>query len=124
MPPEQEALTRGEGGIDPYKIWPAENFVPISDGEVFTTDGCTLKAIFTPGHANDHMAFTLEEENAMFTGDNVLGIGTAVFKDLHIYLQSLERMKTTTPNRLYPAHGYVCLPYLQTTPAKPLISHT
>jgi glyoxylase-like metal-dependent hydrolase (beta-lactamase superfamily II) len=41
----------------------------------------------------------------MFTGDNVLGIGTAVFTNLHVYLQSLERMKATTPQRLYPAHG-------------------
>ena len=82
MPPEQEALTRGEGGIDPYKIWPAESFVPITDGEVFTTDGCTLKALFTPGHANDHMAFLLEEENAMFTGDTcVLGVSPKAVAD-------------------------------------------
>jgi glyoxylase-like metal-dependent hydrolase (beta-lactamase superfamily II) len=65
MPPEQEKLTRGEGAIDPYKIWPKDKFEPISDGETFSADGCTLKALFTPGHANDHMAFLLEEVSGL-----------------------------------------------------------
>ena len=41
----------------------------------------------------------------MFTADNVLGIGTSVFKDLHVYLASLRRMAEERPGRLYPGHG-------------------
>ncbi|MCJ1312161.1 hypothetical protein MMC25_005835 [Agyrium rufum] len=55
------------------------------------------------------MAFMLEEEGAMFTGDNVLGHGTAVFEDLPAYLASLALMKgkfrVGETGRVYPGHG-------------------
>jgi ribonuclease/clavin/mitogillin len=53
------------------------------------------------------MALILEEEDAMFTGDNVLGQGTAVFEDLSTYLNSLEKMKGMFSGRAYPGHGPV-----------------
>jgi hypothetical protein len=37
----------------------------------------------------------------------VLGVGTAVFNDLHLYLQSLRLMHSQAPKRLYPGHGPV-----------------
>ena len=43
----------------------------------------------------------------MFTGDNVLGHGTAVFEDLAIYIDSLKRMEEQVSGRAYPAHGAV-----------------
>jgi ribonuclease/clavin/mitogillin len=51
------------------------------------------------------MCFVLKEENALFTGDNVLGHGTTVFKDLKDYMESLQRMLELEPERAYPAHG-------------------
>jgi endoribonuclease LACTB2 len=53
------------------------------------------------------MSLILEEEDAMFTGDNVLGQGTAVFEDLSTYLNSLEKMKGMFSGRAYPGHGPV-----------------
>lgn len=50
------------------------------------------------------MAFVLKEENAMFTGDNVLGHGTAVYEDLAVYLDSLSRMREQFHGRAYPGH--------------------
>ena len=50
------------------------------------------------------MAFVLEEESAMFTGDNVLGHGTAVFEELAVYLDSLSRMREQFRGRAYPGH--------------------
>ena len=79
----------------------------ILDGERIRTEGATLRAFHCPGHTVDHMALVLEEEDAMFTGDNVLGHGTAVFEDLAAYMRSLEGMQGQFGGRAYPAHGAV-----------------
>lgn len=81
----------------------------IEDGQIFQADGATLRAFHCPGHTADHMAFILKEEDAMFTGDNVLGHGTAVFENLALYLQSLKLMSQQFSGRAYPAHGALIL---------------
>ena len=53
------------------------------------------------------MSFVLQQEDAMFAGDNVLGHGTAVFEDLAVYLDSLGRMCGQFKGRAYPGHGAV-----------------
>jgi glyoxylase-like metal-dependent hydrolase (beta-lactamase superfamily II) len=53
------------------------------------------------------MAFVLSGEDALFTGDSVLGHGTAVFEDLGIYLHSLAKMEKLVSGRAYPGHGPV-----------------
>jgi glyoxylase-like metal-dependent hydrolase (beta-lactamase superfamily II) len=82
---------------------------PIGEGSVLRTEGATLRAIHAPGHAEDHLCFVLEEEGSLFSGDNVLGIGTTVIPgqggDLRQYLDSLERLLAQEPGIIYPAHG-------------------
>ncbi|PHH58438.1 hypothetical protein CDD81_6030 [Ophiocordyceps australis] len=85
--------------------WPGQR--PISDGQQFTTQGATLTAAHTPGHTQDHMVFILEDEDAMFTADNLLGHGTTVFDDLSLYMASLAKMCTLFSGRAYPGHGAV-----------------
>lgn len=84
-------------------------FSPLEDGALLETEGARLRAIFTPGHALDHLCFLLEEEAAIFTGDNVLGVGSSVIPaetgSMRDYMNSLERLKAENPKRLYPAHG-------------------
>lgn len=84
--------------------------VPLVDNEIICTSGSTLRVLYTPGHASDHVCLYLEEEGVLFTADNVLGIGSAVFTDLHAYLASLHRMQNLAGSgsnllALYPAHG-------------------
>ena len=90
-----------------HKNGPVAGQSDIKDGQKFVVKGATLRAFHCPGHTKDHMAFILEEEDAMFTGDNLLGHGTAVFEDLASYMDSLERMKQQFSGRAYPAHGAV-----------------
>jgi glyoxylase-like metal-dependent hydrolase (beta-lactamase superfamily II) len=82
---------------------------PIGEGSVVRTEGATLRAIHAPGHAEDHLCFVLEEEGALFSGDNVLGIGTTLIPaeggDLLQYLASLDRLLAQKPGVIYPAHG-------------------
>eukprot|EP00435_Cladocopium_sp_Y103_P044929 s3490_g12.t1 len=75
------------------------------DLEELHCEGATLKVLFTPGHANDHVCLFLEEEGALFTGDNVLGWGTGTFQDMQSYMNSLKRMAAQGARVLYPAHG-------------------
>ena len=77
-------------------------------------DGASLRAFFSPGHTQDHMSLVLEEEDAMFTGDNVLGVGTTNFEDLLTYIQSLEKMRGQFKGRAYPGHG----PVIEDGPSK------
>ena len=95
--------------------WPGHDeryeldLTPIRGGDVFRAEGVTLRAIHTPGHAQDHICFYLEEERALFTGDVVLGAGTTVIPldggDMADYLASLERMLELELERIYPGHG-------------------
>ncbi|KAL7308314.1 hypothetical protein PS15m_012178 [Mucor circinelloides] len=77
------------------------------DNQVFKAQDTTLRVIYTPGHTKDHCTFWLEEEEALFTADCVLGQGTAVFDDLSEYITGLQRLITFQPKQLYPGHGPV-----------------
>ncbi|KAK4983450.1 hypothetical protein LTR50_007225 [Elasticomyces elasticus] len=92
-------------GATIFKNQPSQGQHNITDGQKFRTEGATLRAFHCPGHAVDHMALILEEEDAMFTGDNVLGQGTAVFEDLATYMSSLEKMQHQFSGQAYPGHG-------------------
>jgi glyoxylase-like metal-dependent hydrolase (beta-lactamase superfamily II) len=95
--------------------WPGNDekyeleLTPIGDGARIATPGATLRAVHAPGHAQDHLCFMLEEEGSLFSGDNVLGVGTTVIPahggDLLDYLGSLERLLEESPGAIYPAHG-------------------
>lgn len=77
------------------------------DNDVVKTDGATLKLIYTPGHTTDHLVVNLEEENAIFCGDCVLGHGSSVFEDLYNYMNSLEKIYSLKSSCLYPGHGAI-----------------
>lgn len=81
----------------------------LADGDPVHTEGATLRAIHTPGHCIDHLCFVFEEERSLFSGDNILGIGTTVIPartgSLRDYMSSLRRVLEEEPAVIYPAHG-------------------
>ncbi|RMD39690.1 hypothetical protein DV735_g5450, partial [Chaetothyriales sp. CBS 134920] len=88
-----------------YKNDPEQGQRNIYDGQVFKVQGATVRALHTPGHSEDHMCFILEEEQAMFTGDNVLGHGTSAVEDLGTFMVTLQKMIDQGCGIGYSAHG-------------------
>ena len=81
----------------------------IRDGDVITGDGWTLEAVHTPGHTSNHLCFGLREENALFSGDHVMGWSTTVVSppdgDMFAYMNSLEKLLARSEGLYYPTHG-------------------
>ncbi|KAL4715149.1 hypothetical protein ACJJTC_012196 [Scirpophaga incertulas] len=79
----------------------------LSDGQELKVEGATVKVHHTPGHTTDHIILTMAEENVLFSGDCILGEGTAVFEDLHSYMRSLHKILELKPETVYPGHGNI-----------------
>jgi len=83
--------------------------VAVSDGDVLTGKGWTLAAIETPGHTSNHICWALAEENALFSGDHIMGWSTTVVSppdgDMDAYLASLTKVKQCGFSTLWPTHG-------------------
>lgn len=90
-----------------YKNQPSKTQQPIYDGQIFRVEGATVRAVHAPGHSDDHMCFVVEEDNAMCTGDNILGHGTAAVEQLSTWMDSLRIIKAHNCQIGYPAHGVV-----------------
>ena len=78
-------------------------------GDVIAGKGWTLEAIHTPGHTSNHLCYALREENAVFTGDHVMGWSTSVIGppdgQLGAYLDSLRLLLDRDDAVYWPTHG-------------------
>jgi recombination protein RecT len=103
----------------------ASAFTPdlsLLDGEVLLLSSSTandashsLRVIFTPGHAANHVCLLLEEDGLLFSGDHILNGSTTVIDppDGHMgqYLHSLDVLAVQCTEMqvefILPAHGHV-----------------
>jgi glyoxylase-like metal-dependent hydrolase (beta-lactamase superfamily II) len=80
----------------------------ISDGWDADTGDGRLRAHHTPGHADGHLVFQVDDGGDVICGDLVAGEGTIVLVppegDLQVYLDSLARVRPFAAT-LHPAHG-------------------
>jgi glyoxylase-like metal-dependent hydrolase (beta-lactamase superfamily II) len=100
----EEGVTIEEGGD--------RDFMPdvrVKDGEIIRGDGFTFECVYTPGHTSNHMCFALKEEEALFTGDHIMGWSTTVVVppdgDMAQYMASVQKLIARDDKILYPTHG-------------------
>ena len=83
----------------------------IEDEEVIEVGGLELRSLYTPGHAPGHIAFYIESEGLLLSGD-ALFAGSVGRVDLpggsmEVLMRSIEERLLTLPDEtsVYPGHG-------------------
>jgi glyoxylase-like metal-dependent hydrolase (beta-lactamase superfamily II) len=86
--------------------------VTMREGDAAAGPGWHLIALETPGHTSNHLCFRLAEENAVFTGDHIMGWSTTAIGppdgDMAAYKRSLARFLPegdAKASRFWPTHG-------------------
>jgi glyoxylase-like metal-dependent hydrolase (beta-lactamase superfamily II) len=98
--------------------------VPLKSREVITVGGNgTLRTLFTPGHEVDHVSLHLKEDNALFTGDCVLGASSSTVRDLADYMRSLHLLAQVQHDTIFPGHGPIVPPPRGTHLVQDYIAH-
>ncbi len=83
----------------------------IEDEEVLTVGGLSLRALYTPGHAPGHLAFYVEEQNLVFSGDALFagGVGRVDLPggSMEVLMRSIEERLLALPDAtaVHSGHG-------------------
>lgn len=81
---------------------------PVADNETLRLPSVQLRVLHTPGHSSDHVCFYVEGAASLFSGDTILGEGTAVIAppdgDMAAYMATLRRLRAMPIDRIYPGH--------------------
>lgn len=79
------------------------------DNDRIAFGGGELHVLHTPGHESGHCCFYEGGDKVLFSGDNILGYGTAVIHppdgNMTDYLKSLERLLGFDISLILPGHG-------------------
>lgn len=80
-----------------------------ADSEVLMLADSELQAVFTPGHASNHVCWLHAASGLLFTGDHVMQGGTVVIPppdgDMAAYLASLDKIARLPVSAIAPGHG-------------------
>ena len=100
----RDEITAEEGGDHDFTP-----DVTLRDGDVIEGAGWTLSAVHTPGHTSNHLCFALAGEDALFSGDHVMGWSTSVISppdgDMADYFASLRKLLGRDDRVYWPTHG-------------------
>ena len=104
------ALFTGE--VNPLEASSDKDYAPdreLGDGDAVEGDGWTLAALATPGHMANHLAFSLVEEKALFSGDHVMAWSTTVVAppdgSMSEFMASLDKLRGRDETVYWPGHG-------------------
>lgn len=85
--------------------------IVMRSGDAVSGPGWKLEAVFTPGHAPDHLCFALADRQVLFSGDHVMAWNTSVVAppegNMADYMASLDTLLSRAPqDAVYlPGHG-------------------
>ncbi|TWG63021.1 MULTISPECIES: MBL fold metallo-hydrolase [unclassified Aminobacter] len=83
--------------------------VSLADGELVEGDGWSLRAIYTPGHTANHLAFALEGTGILFSADHVMAWATTIVAPpdgaMSDYMASLDKLMERDYTLYLPGHG-------------------
>ncbi len=83
----------------------------VRDGETMDLGGLTVEFVHAPGHTYGSLAVFLRERRALFTGDNIMGVGTSVVNpgegEIGLFLQTMEKFLRYNPSVIYPGQAQV-----------------
>ena len=109
------ATARQHSQFVPDRVLQDEELLVLSGGAAQTAVTHTLKVLYTPGHAANHVCLLWLEDGLLFSGDHILCGSTTVIDppdgDMTLYLESLDRLSAACTQHgvefILPAHGYV-----------------
>ncbi len=83
--------------------------IKVSDGDVVSGHDWALTAHFTPGHTANHMAFSLNDTDYLFSGDHVMAWATSIVAppdgSMKDYMASLDVLLAQPQQTYFPGHG-------------------
>lgn len=110
--PHRPARPLRIGEINPLDASADTDFRPdlsLADGEVIAGDGWALGGVFTPGHAANHMCFSLEGTGVLLSADHVMAWSTSIVAPpdgaMSDYMNSLDRLLQRDDRLYLPGHG-------------------
>ena len=83
--------------------------VEVSEGDIIGLGAAQAEVLDVPGHTSGHIAFWFKQENALFCGDTLFGLGCGRLFEGHAQEMwgSLEKIRSLPPStRIYCAHEY------------------
>lgn len=98
----EKGLSRDDSTPIPADTW-------IEDEPVLDLGNLHLKLLHMPGHSPGHLCVLVQERGILFSGDQVLGVGTTAIEpvrgNMAQHIASLERLLTLDISIVLPAHG-------------------
>jgi glyoxylase-like metal-dependent hydrolase (beta-lactamase superfamily II) len=81
----------------------------VAEGDIISLNGIDLEVVHTPGHNPGHICLYMRRERIMFSGDQVVGLGTTAIHppkgDMAQYIDSLRKLLAYDIDLICPGHG-------------------
>lgn len=110
--PHRAARPLHIGETNPLDASSDAAFMPdsrLADGDIIDNGEWAIRAVATPGHAANHMAFALEGTGILFSADHVMAWSTSIVAPpdgaMSDYMASLDKLSGRDDALYLPGHG-------------------